>query len=383
MARDKQLVRAAIPNSQRQELTSLLHNSSASGLYDQSFAESVLDSLDFDYGPDVNWFCIDGGTSKLAEAMCGDIKTQPTLNKAVTRIALNREGGSKTTLSIDINGSSHPTKYDTVFNTTTLACAQRMDLIHAELSSAQKDALRGLHYDASTKVAIKFKTAWWITKCGITKAGVASCDLPLRTCVYPSYSLGDDPNKSAVLMVSYAWAQDAQRVASLIQRDSPAGEDELMVLMLRDIARLHAKSGITVEFLRSQYVTHHAYDWYHNPYTSGAFALFGPGQFSHLYPFLTRPAADGKLHFVGEATSTHHAWIAGALQSALRAVIHSLLRFGMKDAVKEVEKKWGTVGEMELGESGTAHLQVILGCVPPEGLGGDSAEAAVDMIACH
>jgi hypothetical protein len=39
---------------------------------------------------------------------------------------------------------------------------------------------------------------------------------------------------------------------------------------------------------------------------SGAFALFGPGNFSALYPQVTQPVG-GVFHFAGEATSVHHA----------------------------------------------------------------------------
>lgn len=301
--------------------------------------------------------------------MVNQIKTKPEMKTTVTRIALNRscENEADTKITVSLVGPSGPEtrEYDTVFNTTTLGCAQRMDLTDAELHPAQKDALRALHYDASSKVGIKFKTAWWITKCGITEGGVASSDLPLRTCVYPSYNLNDDHEKPTVLLASYTWAQDAQRIASLIQPNSPEGEKTLKELILRDLARLHARSHITYEFLCDQYITHHAFDWYHDPYTSGAFALFGPGQFSHLYPFLTRPAADGRLHFVGEASSAHHAWIVGALDSAERAVMYSMLRFGLREEAEKVEQKWGKVGEVELDRKGTAHLQVLLGRLRP------------------
>ena len=39
----------------------------------------------------------------------------------------------------------------------------------------------------------------------------------------------------------------------------------------------------------------------------GAFAFFGPGQFGDLYTALSRPAADNKLHFAGDALSIRHA----------------------------------------------------------------------------
>ena len=65
---------------------------------------------------------------------------------------------------------------------------------------------------------------------------------------------------------------------------------------------------------------YYAYDWYGSPETVGAFALFGPGQFSQFYPEVTKPASGGNLHFAGEAASKHHAWVSGALESARRCV---------------------------------------------------------------
>ena len=42
-------------------------------------------------------------------------------------------------------------------------------------------------------------------------------------------------------------------------------------------------------------------------YSIGAFAFFGPGDFGEQYTALSRPAADNKLHFAGEALSIRHA----------------------------------------------------------------------------
>lgn len=42
---------------------------------------------------------------------------------------------------------------------------------------------------------------------------------------------------------------------------------------------------------------------------SGAFAFFGPGDYGDMYTALSRPAADNKLHFAGEAISIRHAYV--------------------------------------------------------------------------
>lgn len=91
------------------------------------------------------------------------------------------------------------------------------------------------------------------------------------------------------------------------------------------------------------------------------FALFGPGQFSNLCPYLSRPAADSKFHIVGEAASAHHVWIVGALDSAYAAVYRFFVRFQMWDAIRKLQKEWDMVDELEVGEEGLLHLQVMLG----------------------
>jgi hypothetical protein len=82
--------------------------------------------------------------------------------------------------------------------------------------------------------------------------------------------------------------------------------------------------GVTVEHLRSQALDYHAFDWYHNQHTMGAFAAFGPGQFSTFFADIVQPAGHGRFHFAGEVASPHHAWVAGALDSAKRAVAEIL-----------------------------------------------------------
>jgi hypothetical protein len=79
---------------------------SGSGLYDQGFSEGVIDSMDFDYytsylhpnnpARKVDWYCIDGGTMLLPEAMrakLGDRFSEETnLGQRVRSIALQRDG---------------------------------------------------------------------------------------------------------------------------------------------------------------------------------------------------------------------------------------------------------------------------------------------------
>ena len=165
-------------------------------MYDQGFSEGVIDSLDFDYfteylRPDkkVNWKCIDGGTSLLTDAMRATLRTSQTdeqiLGKQVTSIALRRveaqgDVPASSAMDVTVRGEVKARNYAAVFNTTTLACLQRMDLTGLELLYEQKDAIRSLHYDTASKVGMKFKYPWWI-KYGIDQGGLGKTDMPIRT----------------------------------------------------------------------------------------------------------------------------------------------------------------------------------------------------------
>ena len=320
----------------------------STNLFDQAFSESVIDSFDFDNpNEDVDWFCIEGGTSLLTDAIERGLSTKVQTGKRVDTISIDHSSNQDGNMSVKCAGEATPRKgYSTVFNTTSLGCLGRMDLRTLELHPSQKDAIRSLHYDDSAKMALRFSYPWWIVDCGITQGGVASTDLPLRTCVYPSYNLHDGANKPAVLLASYTWAQDATRIGSIIDNDpQPPSEDELVELVLRNLARLHAKH-MTYEIIKKAYLgVHHAFSWTHEPTTAGAFALFGPGQFSNLYTYLVRPAADSKFHIIGEASSAHHAWIVGALDSAYSAVYRFLYRYKLWESIALLRERWGEVEE--------------------------------------
>lgn len=226
-----------------------------------------------------------------------------------------------------------------------------MDLDGCDLSYMQRVAIRALNYDTSTKIALKFESRWWedpaIMKGRAIVGGVSSTDIPIRTCVYPSYGLNCGTAAPGVMLASYTWAQDAQRLGGLAQPKGSQADKELVELTLKNLSQLH---GIPVTAF-GKLVDHYAYNWHNDPNARGAFALFGPGQFgklgqNSLFASVKVPAAYGKLHLAGEATSVHHAWVLGALNSAWRAVFNVF--HGNLQKQKEVIEKWGVPDEEHL-----------------------------------
>ena len=353
MARDLHLV-SKLPLH-----TLLLANSdltSATGWYNQSLSETVLETLDFyvEKKPEggmkidtkteamteekpwgkTGWVCVEGGTQKVARKMAEKLKKQPEFHRQVTGIATDTDRTMTLAIKHTEKGSKvrETRKYFAVFNSTTLGALQRMDLTKAGLRYGTKQAIRSLGYGASCKVGMKFKKAWWMSSPHNIKGGMAKTDLPLRVCVYPSYNINDKPEEPAVLLCSYTWAQDAQRIGALISPDSPNNEEELKELLIHNLALLHSERdtyNAIREDIERNYDTHHAYDWYADNNMSGAFAYFGPSQFSEMWPELIRP--NGWLFLIGEHASAHHAWIVGALESAVRGVFQMFEALHIQD----------------------------------------------------
>jgi monoamine oxidase len=303
--------------------------------YDQACSEMVLESLDFD--PKAKWWCVEGGAAEIAKRMMEKVKHKEAVQfgKSVNAISYNQTDEQAWKVDVTVDGEQGPRPpYDAVFNSVPLGAMQHMHLEGLNLNWGQKSAIRSLGYGASCKVGIRFKTLWW-KKEGFSDGGVGKTDLPIRCCVYPSYNLHDPAEEPGVLLASYTWSQEAERIGALIDQQSPSNEDRLKKLLFHDLARLHDKTKDHSDYERlyklieDNYLDHYAYNWYHNPRTVGAFAYFGPGQFANWYKDIVR--SDGKHIVIGEAASAHHAWVVGALESAVRGVYQFLWKHSGKN----------------------------------------------------
>jgi len=179
---------------------------SASGWFNEAFAENVLESLAFGYAGEgenpIDWYCIEGGTGKLIDSLRNHIhEDKIKLKHWVTRIALCKEHQEDDNLPMEVEFDIKDKKdetagkqigvyksvnrnYSAVINTTTLGALQKMDLTGMALPYGMKTAIRVLHYDTSTKVGIKFKQMWWkdptFMENPIDCGGVAKTDMSLR-----------------------------------------------------------------------------------------------------------------------------------------------------------------------------------------------------------
>jgi hypothetical protein len=195
----------------------------ATGLFDQGFSEMCLDYMDFGLADparrahipksnvDLGWWCILHGTEALSDAMFNQLNNPSiSYNAEVTKISCTTDPPG---VLVTVKGEDTPRTYDHVICTMPLSCLSTVDLTDVVLTYEQKVAICNMHYDNSVKVGISFDDRWWQTADPPINGGTSSTDRPIRNIVYPSYGDKDSP---AVLIASYAWAQDAHRLASLI-----------------------------------------------------------------------------------------------------------------------------------------------------------------------
>ncbi|KZV68887.1 amine oxidase [Peniophora sp. CONT] len=325
------------------------------GWFDRALSETILEAVSFGWDPSAEvratreWYLIDGGTYQIADTMYQYLNSaQPNtfeFNKRVTGISSVAGGvrGARTA-AVNVTTNHNTTeRFSHVVSTIPLPVMRTLDLSDADLTPLQSNALRELDYGPSVKIGMLFKTAWWTTgtdKDGNTLGivgGQSYTDTPLRTVVYPSF--GNPAGNTTSLIASYSWTEDANKLAALVAND----QDTLRELTLRELANIH---NVDVAFLRDQLIETFAWSWSLDPLAMGAFAFFGPGDFENLYTSLTNPAAGGRLHFAGEAISTRHAWVEGALDSAWRAVFTLLVEeSSLRGLLPQFFKTWGTNSE--------------------------------------
>lgn len=133
--------------------------------------------------------------------------------------------------------------------------------------------------------------------------GGSVTDNPNRFIYYPSHPVKDSPG--GVVLASYTWADDAARWDSM-------DDNSRYAYALNGMVSIHGRRIEVFYTGRGQ-----TQSWLRNPYAFGEAAVFTPWQLTQFH--LHIPSAEGPVHFAGEHTSLKHAWVEGALESAVRA----------------------------------------------------------------
>lgn len=115
--------------------------------------------------------------------------------------------------SLEVLGTKHSDqstgnfneRYSHVLFTIPPPCLRPIDLSTCQLDLLQRDAIRQVSSGPSSKIGMRFKSAWWSDASNNFNihGGQSSTDRMVRTVVYPSYGDG----RSKTLIVSYVWSE--------------------------------------------------------------------------------------------------------------------------------------------------------------------------------
>ena len=167
------------------------------------------------------------------------------------------------------------------------------------------DALNSITYVNSLKIFLSFDSPFWINKTGIAdpipfysdsdptcdsfdclKGGTFITDLPTRSGYYPAHEF-----HGYSMLVSYVWGEDADRL-------TPYTDQQLFDMALDNLVTFHgpvARQAWTGEGVVKR--------WMEDNFSHGAFVFTRPFQQQDLYPALSTPDQNGRLHFAGEYTN--------------------------------------------------------------------------------
>ncbi|KAF5661102.1 major facilitator superfamily transporter [Fusarium heterosporum] len=261
--------------------------------YDLSFTEIIMQNLDFD-------------TKDCAAGLVGFENIR--LNTRVDRITNLKDG------RVELSAKGLHQTTTTAFDAVVLAippAAIHCIVDRPRWSFMKEQAIRGAHYEPLYKMGMHFRSRFWerIDR-NPCFGGQSTTDLRFRWIVFPSNDMGS--NGSGVLLL-YSWMSDAAKWSGLSQ-------DERIKICLHDLSQYYADEPEIDVY--EQYIE--AFDVMWTSEWCGGDAMFLPGQFSRFHDVAKAP--EGQIFFVGEHLSTHHTWIAGAIDSAWRTTAELLGR---------------------------------------------------------
>jgi len=268
------------------------------GFPELSFLEILREWLIF--RPETRFYEITGGNDRLPRAFLPFLQENIRFRQKLTRI-MRQGSGAVTLTSIHTNtGESTEIDADAAIITIPFTLLNFVEVLpHNTLSYSKWQAIHQLHYVASTKIGLQFRTRFW-ERDGIF-GGQGITDLPIRFSYYPSHGFGE---QGGVILASYTWEDDTLPWDCL-------SHAERVQQALENLARIHGDQ------VYREFVAGTSYSWAQSPFSGGAFSMFKPEQETELSAALSVP--EGNLYFAGEHTSHFRSWIQGAIESGIRA----------------------------------------------------------------
>lgn len=283
------------------------------------------------------WKCVDGGFSRLTEAILPHVKDRLVLSRQVRKIEALQDAEGRTTgtrLSWVDSGANQtvtePTEgqvkdYDYTLMTAPFTATRMMSLPPLSSTLTRAISERGLRFKDACKVALLFKERFWEQGDRPIFGGYSTPpDAAVGALYYPVYGLNETGRPG--LIMHYRGGDWSSRLTSL-------SDAEHVSMVLDAIASLHG------EEVRDLYTgDYERLCWVQDPHIATSWARPDVQQHRTYIPAYHR--TENNLIFMGEHTAPTHAWISSSLHSAVRGSIQLLLELGLVDEAKELNQRW-------------------------------------------
>ena len=244
---------------------------------------------------------IQGGMDLLPRAMASSLGDIVRYDAPVLRVTRESGGGqgpsAKTRFRVDYRSNARVESLTASHVIFAVPCTTLRDIeLRPRLSRLKERAIADLQYYGSVRVLLQTKSRFWTFT---NLNGSARTERATETW---DSTYDQMTTRRGILAVNTGGAA-ARAVVDMTPDES-------------------VKFGIGLAAdafpaIGSQFEKGVVQRWASEPWSRGAFAVFGPSQMSALMPEIARP--ERGMHFAGEHTSSWTGWMEGALQSGERA----------------------------------------------------------------
>lgn len=240
-------------------------------------------------------FAVKGGNANLPYGLARQLKGDLLTGKRV--IAVDSESEAASAYCDD----------GTRFTARRLICAQPLGAMRrmrfrAGLPGLQAQAIAAVPYQQLTNIFVTVDRPYWLED-GLSPGMWTNSVLGT---VYPQYFGASDGEVTGLLV------QGRGELALAWDR---MGREAAMASVIATLERLRPAAKGAVKAV-------HFHSWGQEEFSTGAWAVFMPGQIRELQAAMARPA--GRIHFCGEHTATGARGLEAALESSERAAIEVL-----------------------------------------------------------
>ena len=232
-----------------------------------------------------------GGNDMLPQAFAARLSSNIIYGAQVMRMEQDSE---KATVRFVQAGMTHSLDADYLICAIPFTVLRNIEISPA-FSERKQNAIRSMNYGAVSRVYLQTRTKFW-TKEGTT--GFATVDRAMELW-NPTWN---QTGQRGVLM-AYAYEHLAREIAA-------QAPPERITKMLDYFDQVYPGTKESFEVGAS-------WVWDEQPFTKGAYCVYGPGELDTLLPAAMAP--EKRVLFAGEHCSSHPAWMQGALESGLRA----------------------------------------------------------------